>query len=70
MKVYLKHFTGRILIVLLILIFTSSASLSDEVKEKILSLHGTKDVEVELVWEPQWNQDMMSDAAKLQLGLY
>ena len=44
--------------------------IADEVKEKILSLHGTKDVEVELVWEPQWNQDMMSDAAKLQLGLY
>jgi len=44
--------------------------IADEVKEKILSLHGTKNVEVELVWEPQWNQDMMSDAAKLQLGLY
>ncbi len=44
--------------------------IADEVKEKILSLHGTKSVEVELVWEPQWNQDMMSDAAKLQLGLY
>ena len=44
--------------------------IADEVKEKISSLHGTNNVEVELVWEPQWNQDMMSDAAKLQLGLY
>ena len=44
--------------------------IADEVKQKLLSLSGAKAVEVELVWEPQWNQDMMSDAAKLQLGLY
>ena len=44
--------------------------IADEVKQKLLSLGGAKAVEVELVWEPQWNQDMMSDAAKLQLGLY
>ena len=44
--------------------------IADEVKEKVSSLDGANDVEVELVWEPQWNQDMMSDAAKLQLGLY
>ena len=43
--------------------------IADEVKQKLLSLSGAKAVEVELVWEPQWNQDMMSDAAKLQLGL-
>jgi len=44
--------------------------IADEVKEKLLALSGAKHVDVELVWEPQWNQDMMSDAAKLQLGLY
>ena len=44
--------------------------IADEVKEKVSSLDGANDVEVELVWEPQWNQDMMSDAANLQLGLY
>ena len=44
--------------------------IADEVKEKLSSLSGAKNVDVELVWEPQWNQDMMSDAAKLQLGLY
>ena len=44
--------------------------IADEVKQKLLSLSGAKAVEVELVWEPQWNQDMMSDAAKLKLGLY
>ena len=44
--------------------------IADEVKEKLSALSGAKHVDVELVWEPQWNQDMMSDAAKLQLGLY
>ena len=44
--------------------------IAEEVKQKLLSLSGAKSVNVELVWEPQWNQDMMSDAAKLQLGLY
>ena len=44
--------------------------IADEVKQKLSSLSSAKEVEVELVWEPQWNQDMMSDAAKLQLGLY
>ena len=43
--------------------------IADEVKQKLLSLSGAKSVEVELVWEPQWNQDMMSDAAKLQFCL-
>ena len=28
-----------------------------------------KDVKVEIVWEPSWNQEMMSEAAKLELGL-
>ena len=44
--------------------------IADEVKQKLLSRRGAKAVEVEHLWEPQWNQDMMSDAAKLQLGLY
>ena len=44
--------------------------IADEVDRKINGLEGIDDVSVELVWEPQWNQDMMSDAAKLQLGLY
>jgi metal-sulfur cluster biosynthetic enzyme len=35
----------------------------------LISLEGIEDVNVELVWEPQWNQNMMTEAAKLQLGL-
>ena len=40
------------------------------VEEAIEPLPGVRSVKVELVWEPQWGMDMMSDEAKLQLGLY
>jgi probable FeS assembly SUF system protein SufT len=41
-----------------------------DVQNKLLCLEEVEDVNCELVWEPQWNQAMMSDAAKLQLGMY
>lgn len=40
-----------------------------EVKEKIQQIHGVKEVKVELVFDPPWTRDKMSDEAKLQLGL-
>jgi len=43
--------------------------LQQDVQNKLLSLEGIDDVNVELVWEPQWNQGMLTEAAKLQLGL-
>lgn len=43
--------------------------LSAEVQSKVMRLPGVKECRVELVWQPQWNQSMMSEAAKLQLGL-
>ena len=43
--------------------------LKQDAENKILSLEQVTDVEVEVVWEPQWNQGMMSEAARLQLGL-
>ena len=43
--------------------------LAQDVQNKLISLEGIVDVNVELVWEPQWNQSMMTEAAKLQLGL-
>jgi|TARA_B110000093_G_C12548940_1_gene237006 FeS assembly SUF system protein len=38
------------------------------VAEAIEPLPGVKHVEVELVWEPPWGMDMMSDEARLELG--
>jgi probable FeS assembly SUF system protein SufT len=43
--------------------------LAQDVQNKLLSLEGVDDVAVELVWDPPWNQSMISEAGKLQLGL-
>ncbi|MGN6552893.1 MAG: putative Fe-S cluster assembly protein SufT [Verrucomicrobiota bacterium] len=43
--------------------------LQQDVQNKLISIETVDDVTVELVWEPQWNQGMMTEAAKLQLGL-
>ncbi|MGA2865002.1 MAG: putative Fe-S cluster assembly protein SufT [Verrucomicrobiota bacterium] len=43
--------------------------LAQDVQNRLLGLEGVDDVAVELVWEPPWNQAMMTEAARLQLGL-
>lgn len=43
--------------------------LAEEVKLKIMGVPGVREVDVELVWDPPWNQSMISEAARLQLGL-
>ncbi|HWQ90892.1 MAG TPA: putative Fe-S cluster assembly protein SufT [Clostridia bacterium] len=43
--------------------------LAQDVQNRVLSIEGVDDVAVELVWDPPWHQSMMSEAAKLQLGL-
>lgn len=43
--------------------------LAQDVQNKLLGIEGVDDVAVELVWDPPWNQSMMTEAAKLQLGL-
>ncbi len=44
-------------------------ALAQDVQNKLLGLEGVDDVSVELVWDPPWNQSMISEAGKLQLGL-
>jgi FeS assembly SUF system protein len=43
-------------------------SLPIEVRDKINTLEGVEFVKVEILWEPPWNPDMMSEVAKLELG--
>ena len=43
--------------------------IADEVDRKINGLEGVNKVAVELVWEPTWNRDMMSEEAQLELGM-
>jgi len=42
--------------------------LPKEVETKVQSVHGVTAVEVKVVWEPQWNPSMMSEAARLEMG--
>ena len=44
-------------------------SLPKEVKDCAMQVKGIEDVDLELVWDPPWNKDMMSEAAKLELNL-
>jgi FeS assembly SUF system protein len=47
----------------------AAQSLPIEVRDKARSVEGVADAKVEVVWEPTWTKDRMSDAAKLQLGM-
>lgn len=41
----------------------------EDVRMKLESIEGVKSVQVNIVFEPEWNKDMMSEEAKLELGL-
>jgi FeS assembly SUF system protein len=41
-----------------------------EVGKQVAAVPGVTDVKVDIVWEPPWDRDRMSEAAKLQLGLF
>ena len=40
----------------------------EDIRMKLESIEGIKSVDVNLVFEPEWNQDMMTEEAKLELG--
>ena len=44
-------------------------SLPNSVKENIMKVVGVTDVDLKLVWDPPWDKDKMSEAAKLELNL-
>ena len=45
-------------------------SLPPEVEQKVATVEGVTSASVEITWDPPWDPDMMSDAAKLELGMY
>jgi FeS assembly SUF system protein len=47
-----------------------AGSLPPEVEMKVMSIPEVKDAKVEIVWSPPWDQDMISDVAKIKLGIY
>ena len=44
-------------------------SLPNEVKDGAMQVIGIENVDIDLVWDPPWNKDMMSEAAKLEMNL-
>ncbi len=48
----------------------AAQSLPVEVAEKVKAVPGVTDVKVEVVWDPPWSKDRMSETAKLQLGMW
>jgi FeS assembly SUF system protein len=48
----------------------SAQQIPSEVRYKVKAIAGVKDAAVEIVWEPPWDKDRMSEAAKLQLGFF
>ena len=46
----------------------SAEAIPAEVEERVKSIEGINDVKVEITWDPPYSQDMMSEAAKLELG--
>ncbi len=47
-----------------------AGSLPPEVKEKVQRVKNVNQVVVDLVWDPPWDKDMMSEEAKLELGFF
>lgn len=43
--------------------------IAEDVKMKLESVEGVKSVTINLVFEPEWDRDMMSEEAKLELGM-
>jgi len=45
-------------------------SLPPEVEEKVAAIEGVAKATVEITWDPPWDPEMMSEAAKLELGMF
>lgn len=44
--------------------------IADEAREKLLQLPGVEEAYVDLVWDPPWSREMMSEAARLEMGMF
>ena len=43
--------------------------IADEAREKLLNIPGVAEADVSLVWDPPWSREMMSEAARLEMGM-
>ena len=71
--IYDIKFNGQNILILMTLTSPScpaAQSLPLEVKEKVERIDGVDQADVEIVWDPPWGMEMMSDVAKLELGYF
>ncbi len=47
-----------------------AGTLPGEVEDKVASVQGVQTAKVELTWDPPWSLDMMSESARLELGMF
>jgi FeS assembly SUF system protein len=45
-------------------------SLPGEVHQKLMEVEGVKDVDMQVVWDPPWNKERMTDEARLTLNMF
>ena len=62
--------TTRIRMTLTTPMCPAAEELPPEVETKARSVEGVTSVQLDLVWDPPWNPSMMSEAAKLELGMF
>jgi len=48
----------------------AAEAIPPEVEQRVAAVDGVKSARAEIVWEPIWTKDMMSESAKLQLGFF
>jgi len=44
-------------------------AIAHDVQSKIMSIEGVDEAQVDLVWDPRWNQNMISEAGRMKLGM-
>ena len=67
--VQVKDDTAKIIMTLTSPNCPVAESLPKDVKDSAMQVEGIEEVDLDLVFEPVWNKDMMSEAAKLELNL-
>ena len=44
-------------------------SIAEDARSKVVQVPGVSEAQVDIVWDPPWNQDMISEEGKMELGL-
>lgn len=72
--IYDLRFSGEGKVLVIMTLTAPACPVADEIpewiKDAILRVEGIKDVEIDLTWEPFWKPEYMTEAARLELGMF